>query len=105
MPVLSPQRDRPGASRIRRRALLAGAALVLGATASAAEFAIEASVISAGGGHSQSTGGCLAIDASIGQDTAGTSGGGAFAMRSGFWAALADRPTDSLFNDGFQECQ
>jgi hypothetical protein len=105
MPILSLSGcDRSGHSRFRRPALVVGAALVLAATANAAEFAIEASVIAAGGGHSSSAGGCLAVDASVGQDIAGLSEGGSFSLRSGFWPAVGDRPTDALFNNGFQEC-
>jgi hypothetical protein len=96
--------DRSGRSRFRRPALVVGAVLVLAAVAKAGDFAIEASVIAAGGGHSSSAGGCLTVDASIGHDTTGLSEGGSFSMRSGFWPALGDRPTDSLFNNGFQEC-
>jgi hypothetical protein len=81
-------------SPMQRLALCAGIALVLAATAQAADFAIDASLIAAGGGHSRSAGGCLAVDASIGQHTVGESEGGAFSVRAGFWPALADRPTD-----------
>jgi hypothetical protein len=94
-----------GHSRFRRPTLVVGAALALAATANAAEFAIEASVIAAGGGHSSSAGGCLAVDASFGQATVGLSEGGSFSMRSGFWPAVGDGQTDSLFNNGFQECK
>lgn len=106
MPILSLSgRDRSGHSRFRRPTLVVGAAMVLAATANAGGFAIEASVVAAGGGHSSSAGGCLAVDASIGQDTAGLSEGGSFSMHSGFWPAVGNRPTDSLFNNGFQECK
>lgn len=59
MPILSPS----GCSRLdyspfHRLALMVGVALVLVATANAAGFAIDASVIAAGGGHSSSAGGC-----------------------------------------------
>ena len=98
-------RRRAGRPTRRRLALCAGLVLVLAATAQAADFAIEASLIAGGGGHSRSAGGCLAVDASIGQHTVGESTGGAFSVRAGFWPALADRPTDSLFHNAFEECQ
>ena len=104
MPMFSQSgRFRPVYSRFRQSALMVGAALVLVASASAAEFVIEASHITAGGGHSSSAGGCLAVDASIGQDTLGQSTGGSFSIRAGFWPAIA-KPSDFLFNNGFQEC-
>ena len=90
-------------SSFHQLALMVGAALVLVATANAAEFAIEASHVTAGGGRSTSAGGCLAVDASIGQDTLGQSTGGAFSIRAGFWPAVAKR-SDSLFNNAFEEC-
>jgi len=90
-------------SPFQQLALMVGAALVLVAAANADEFAIEASHVSAGGGRSSSAGGCLAVDASIGQDTLGQSAGGSFSIRAGFWPAVAKR-SDSLFNNGFQEC-
>jgi hypothetical protein len=90
-------------SPFRRLALMFGVALVLVATANAAGFAIDGSVITTGGGRSFSAGGCLAVDASIGQNAVGVSAGGSFALRSGYWPAVAKR-TDRLFNNGFQEC-
>ncbi len=102
---LPSDRRTAGRSRLRRLALCAGVALALVATAQAADFAIEASLVAGGGGHSRSPGGCLAIDASIGQHTVGEATGGAFSVRAGFWPALADRPTDSLFHNAFEECQ
>lgn len=96
--------DGPRHSRVWRPTLVIGAAMVLAATASAGDFSIEASAISAGGGQIRSAGGCLTIDASVGQEIAGMSEGGPFSMRSGFWPAVGDRPTDSLFNNGFEEC-
>ena len=83
--------------------LIGSAALVLLATANAAGFVIEASVIAGGGGHVSSAGGCLQLDTSIGQGTAGLSAGGPFSMRAGFSPAVSRR-TDALFNNGFQEC-
>jgi hypothetical protein len=106
MPDTLPSRRGDGApSPLQRLALCAGLALMLAATAQAADFAIEASLVAAGGGHSRSAGGCLAIDASIGQHTVGESAGGAFSVRAGFWPALADDATDSLFHNAFEECQ
>jgi len=104
MPIFSQSRCyRSDHSPFQPLALIAGVALVLVASANAADFAIEASVIAAGGGRSSSAGGCLKVDASIGQDTVGLSAGGSFSVRAGFWPAIAKRP-DSLFNNGFQEC-
>ena len=104
MPIFSqPGCYRPGYSLFRQSTLIAGSALVLLATANAAEFAIEASHVTAGGGRSSSAGGCLVVDASIGQDTLGQSDGGPFSIRAGFWPVVAKR-SDSLFNNGFQEC-
>lgn len=95
----------PASARRTRLPGLAGlAGLVLAALAQAGGFAIDASVIAGGGGTSASAGGCLVVQASIGQDTVGSASVGALTLRSGFWPAVAGHATDSLFNSGFQEC-
>jgi len=91
-------------SPLQRITLTVGLVFVLIATANAAGFALEASLISAGVPHSQSAGNCLAVDASIGQFNAGQSAGGPFSMRAGFWPAISNRRSDELFHNGFQEC-
>ena len=97
---------RPSSNRRLLRAMvLSAAALVLATAAHGGGLAINASLIAAGGGRSESSGGCLAVDASIGQDTVGRSQGGPFSVSAGFRLALVGRPADSLFNNGFQECQ
>ena len=104
MPVFSQAGScRSDYSTFRQLALTAGVALVVVATANAAGFAIEGSVITTGGGRSFSAGGCLAVDASIGQNAVGVSTGGAFSVRAGYWPAVTKRP-DRMFNNGFQEC-
>ena len=104
MPIVSQSGSyRTVHSTFQQLALLVGAALVLVATANAAGFAIDASHVTAGGGRSSSAGGCLRLDASIGQDTLGVSAGGSFAVHAGFWPAIA-KQSDALFNNGFQEC-
>ncbi len=104
MPIFSQSGDcRSGYSPFRRVALTVGVALVVAATANAAGFIIEGSVITPGGGRSFSAGGCLAVDASIGQNTVGVSTGGSFSLRAGYWPAVTKRP-DRMFNNGFQEC-
>ena len=104
MPIFSQSGDCPsGYSPFWRLALTVGVALVVAATANAAGFIVEGSVITPGGGRSFSAGGCLAVDASIGQNIVGVSTGGSFSVRAGFWPAVTKRP-DRMFNNGFQEC-
>jgi hypothetical protein len=93
-------------SPVQRLVLTVALVFVLGATAKAAGvgIALDASVISAGVPHAQSAGGCLAVDGSIGQFTTSQSAGGPFSLSAGFWPAISNRRTDSLFNNGFQEC-
>lgn len=93
-------RTRPASRRLR---LLILSGLGLATLAQAGGFAIDDAVIASGGGRSASTGGCLAVLGTIGQDTVGTASGAGYTVRSGFWAGAAGR-SDALFNHGFQEC-
>lgn len=78
--------------------LLSGAGWVI----AGGGFVLADGRVIAGGGVAESAGGCLQLHGSLGQDTLGQASGGAFSVRSGFWA-VAPR-SDALFHHGFQEC-
>ncbi|SFN66539.1 hypothetical protein [Dokdonella immobilis] len=61
-------------------------------------------VIAGGGGFSQTPGACLKLDGTLGQSVAGSSSGGNFELSSGYWALRDALRSDSLFNNGFEEC-
>lgn len=68
-----------------------------------AAFEIESYVIAPGGGSANQSG--WDLTATLGQPVAGTSQGGTFELRAGFWAAdfIVEPPIDALFSDRFQE--
>jgi hypothetical protein len=65
-------------------------------------FAIRASVI-AGGGVAAARGPCFDLAGTAAQPVAGTSEGGSYRLRSGFWGGTVQG--DSLFRSSFEECQ
>jgi hypothetical protein len=91
----------PGTSRIRRMLWTASFALSITAIHAVAQT-LTSSVIAAGGGTSASAGGCLKLNATLGQPAPGPSSGGTFALNAGYWAGRGDR--DSLFHQGFEVC-
>jgi hypothetical protein len=62
-------------------------------------------VIAGGGGVSHSAGGCRTLEGSIGEAAAGESSGGPFSVHAGYWAGPGGGRRDSLFRNGFEECQ
>jgi hypothetical protein len=62
-------------------------------------------VIAGGGGVSHSAGGCRTLEGSIGETAAGVSTGAAFSLHAGYWAGPGSAQRDSLFRNGFEECQ
>ncbi|MEO8672346.1 MAG: hypothetical protein ABI411_13605 [Tahibacter sp.] len=70
-----------------------------------AQVAIDGHVIAGGGGSSKSAGGCLALDATVGESVVGISSAGSFSLSAGYWAGTGSLPRDSVFNNGFQGCQ
>ena len=65
-------------------------------------YSLGGYVISAGGGHSASAGGCYAIDQTIGQPFASSTSGGHYAIVSGFLPGHVDN--NSIFNGSFEVC-
>jgi hypothetical protein len=59
-------------------------------------------VIGSGGGSSVSAGGCLKMNATFGQPVAGSSSGGNFTLKTGYWAGRGD--PDSIFRNGLEVC-
>jgi hypothetical protein len=62
-------------------------------------------VIAGGGGISHSAGACRTLEGSIGEAAPGMSSGGAFSVHAGYWAGPGGAHRDSLFRNGFEECQ
>lgn len=85
-------------------ALVAGAAVVSG-TAYAGGLQIIAHALAPGGGSSASPGGCRRLEATFGEPVAGRSSGGAYTVVAGFQAGANVHGRDSIFRNGFQECQ
>lgn len=81
-----------------------GAALLLASPWLAAQYAIERSVIAAGGGSGTSTDGRFAATTTTGEPLApATAGaGGNYAIDTGLLAQDAGAPADPLFRDGFE---
>jgi hypothetical protein len=77
---------------------------LLAALPASAQIMMSGSVLAGGGGRSTSAGGCLQINATLGQPLAGAISGGTFAITTGYWAMVDSRSRDSLFNTGFEEC-
>lgn len=73
--------------------------------AHAGALQITAQGIAPGGGRTESAGGCRRVEATFGEPAAGRSSGGAYAIIAGFQAGLAAGARDSIFHNGFQECQ
>jgi hypothetical protein len=96
-------RDR--VSRFGRRIVAIAVISAAAAMPASAEFQVDASVIAGGGGRSESAGGCLGLDGTIGETLAGSVSGGAYAITAGHWAGFDTRSRDALFNAGFEECQ
>ena len=90
-------------SRILLRTSLA--LLLLGAPLAAfTQTVLQGGLIAAGGGRSQTPGGCRVLNGSLGEPAAGRSSGGAFAVTAGFRAGRGSTNDDALFNAGFEEC-
>jgi hypothetical protein len=78
---------------------------VLVTAPAAAQLSLDGSILGGGGGRSESAGGCLVLDGTLGEPVTGTASGGAFALRAGFTARIDTSARDRLFNTGFEECQ
>lgn len=93
----------------RSRSWRAGLALVLAACAGVAAagdtFALRGAVIAGGGGSSRSPQDCLALDGTVAEAAAGTSGAGEFALSAGFWGGAGRVRRDPVFRDLFEECR
>lgn len=87
----------------RVRGCLAAFALAILAWPSLAQQ-ISSHVIAAGGGSSRSPGGCRVLEGTMGQAVVGTSSGGAFSVRAGYWAGPGSQRRDSIFSGDFEEC-
>ncbi len=95
----------PLASRPHVRLRAALAALLLGVPLAAfTQTLLEGRLITAGGGRSQTPGGCRVVTGSLGEPAAGRSSGGAFTVSAGFWAGPGSADRDVLFTAGFEEC-
>jgi hypothetical protein len=84
--------------------LLACLATLCG-VADAGSVQLTAQAIATGGGRSASPGGCRRLEATIGEPVAGRASGGSFVVIAGFQGRVGALPRDSIFHDGFQECQ
>ncbi len=84
-------------------AIVAGIATSWGVV-HAGGFQITAHGISPGGGRSASAGGCRQLEATFGEPANGRSAGGGYVLAAGFRERVATYRSDSIFNDGFQEC-
>lgn len=81
------------------------AAAVAGGAAYAGGLQIVAHAIVPGGGNSASPGGCRRLEATFGEAVAGRASGGSYTVTAGFQANPSTHPRDSIFRNGFQECQ
>ncbi|TAH45839.1 MAG: hypothetical protein EYC71_05700 [Gammaproteobacteria bacterium] len=68
-------------------------------------FQLAEHSISPGGGAIASADGCRRMQATLGEPVNGRLTGGDFVVVAGFQARVGAYPRDSIFNDGFQECQ
>ncbi len=66
---------------------------------------VVANVIAGGGGVSHSAGGCRTLEGSIGETVVGVSSGAGYSVHAGYWAGAGSAQRDSLFRNGFEECQ
>lgn len=88
------------------RGLYAGiATALLIALPALAQFQLDGAVIVGGGGHSESPGHCLRLEATLGEPSVGTSSGGTFALTAGHVARFDPGTRDTLFDTGFEACQ
>lgn len=96
-PLSAPPRPWPARYRI---GVLALAVLAWPALAQQ----ISSHVIASGGGTSRSAGGCRVLEGTMGQAVIGTTSGGAFSLRAGYWAGPGSQRRDSIFSGDFEEC-
>jgi len=89
----------------RQRRVIAVAAFVGFATCGLAAAQVVANVIAGGGGVSHSAGGCRTLEGSVGEPVVGVSSGAGFSVHAGYWAGAGGAHRDSLFRNGFEECQ
>ena len=68
-------------------------------------FQLTEHSVSAGGGDSATVDGCRRMQATFGEPVNGRLAGGDFVVVAGFQARVGTYSRDSIFNDGFQECQ
>ena len=68
-------------------------------------FQLTEHSVSAGGGDSATVDGCRRMQATFGESVNGRLAGGDFVVVAGFQARVGTYSRDSIFNDGFQECQ
>ena len=78
---------------------------IVGGAAYAGGMQITAHAMVTGGGNSASPGGCRRLEATFGEPVAGRSSSGAYTLTSGFQAGTGAHSRDSIFRNGFQECQ
>ncbi|MEO6689663.1 MAG: hypothetical protein ABIS07_12010 [Dokdonella sp.] len=96
---------RAGRSHRTPIACLSAAMLAAGvAIASAGAPVLDGHVIAGGGGSSQSPGGCLSLEGTMGESAVGASSGGVYSLSAGFWAGVGYQQRGSIFNNGFEEC-
>ncbi|MGA9423100.1 MAG: hypothetical protein WBW61_12105 [Rhodanobacteraceae bacterium] len=86
-------------------ALAAAVVCALFFAQASAQMAIDGHVIAGGGGSSTSPGGCLHLDATIGEPVTGNSSAAGWVLDAGYWAGIGAGKRNSLFNSGFEECQ
>lgn len=93
----------PTPRRPTGRTLVLAALSSLLLAAPLAAFEIESYVIAPGGGAANQGG--WDLHATLGQPVAGTSQGGAFELRAGFWSAEfpVEPPADAIFSDRFED--
>lgn len=96
-----PRRAPRRGSVLRPRLLLLALALLAGPTLAQQ---ISSHLIASGGGVSRSPGGCRVLEGSLGQPALGTSSGGAFTVRAGYWAGPGSQRRDRVFSAGFEGC-
>lgn len=96
---------RPTRARSIRGLCAAITTAILIALPAFAQFQLDGAVLTGGGGHSESTGHCFRLDATLGEPSAGSSSGGAFALTAGHAARFDPGTRDLLFDTGFEACQ
>ena len=96
--------DPAGAERGTICRWLLPALLLCSAIPASAQFELGGSVFAGGGGHSESAGHCLRLDATLGEASVGTASGGAFTISAGYAARFDPANRDALFDTGFEDC-